>query len=129
MEENANNQAIPAEANKSAAVEEHVDVLTDTKIAVKTSAAHPHKLGILNNVTVSLTVEVGRAQIKIRDLLNLTKGSIIELDKSAGEPVDVYVNSKLISIGNVITANGKYCVRLTSMPDNEDIEVRPDDDQ
>lgn len=78
----------------------------------------PTKLGILNDVAILLTIEVGRAQIKIRDLLNLTKGSVIELNKLAGEPVDVYANGKLISIGNIITANGKYCVRLTSIPDN-----------
>lgn len=78
----------------------------------------PHKLGILNDVSIALTIEVGRAQIKIRDLLNLSKGSIIELNKSAGDPVEIYANGKLISVGNIITANGKYCVRLTSMPQN-----------
>lgn len=128
--ENTNNQTDQVEDEKKSpeipgddASQQHHD---ESK-AEKSSGAHSHKLGILNNVTVSLTVEIGRAHIKIRDLLNLTKGSIIELNKSAGEPVDVYVNGKLISVGNVITANGKYCVRLTSMPDNEDIEVRQDD--
>jgi flagellar motor switch protein FliN len=86
----------------------------------------PQKLGILNNVSISLTIEVGRAQLKIRDLLNLSKGSIIELNKSAGDPVDIYANGKLISIGNIITANGKYCVRLTSMPDSGDLGVESD---
>ena len=76
----------------------------------------PNKLGILDEVTVAVTIEIGRAQIKIRDLLNLTKDSIIDLDKLAGEPVDVYVNGKLISKGNIITVNGKYCVRLISIP-------------
>jgi flagellar motor switch protein FliN len=77
----------------------------------------PNKLGILNDVTIVLTIEIGRAQIKIRDLLNLSKDSIIDLNKSAGEPVDIYANGKLIAQGNIITANGKYCVRLTAMPD------------
>ena len=77
-----------------------------------------NKLDILNDLTISLTIEVGRAQIKIRDLLNLAKGSIIELDKAAGDPVDIYANGKLISIGSIITANGKYCVRLMSIPEN-----------
>lgn len=79
----------------------------------------PNKLGILNDVSILITIEIGRTNIKIRDLLNLTKDSIIDLNKMAGEPVDVYANGKLISKGNIITANGKYCVRLTSMPDKE----------
>jgi flagellar motor switch protein FliN/FliY len=86
----------------------------------------PNKLGILNDVSILLTIEVGRAQIKIRDLLSLTKGSVIELNKLAGDPVDVYANGKLISIGNIITANGKYCVRLTSIPENNKIGVPSD---
>ncbi len=78
----------------------------------------PNKMGILNDVSILLTIEVGRAQIKIRDLLNLTKGSIIELNKLAGDPVEIYANGKLISTGTIITANGKYCVRLISIPEN-----------
>lgn len=83
----------------------------------------PGKLGILNEVSITLTIEIGRAQIKIRDLLSLSKGSIIELNKSAGEPVDIYANGKLISTGTIITANGKYCVRLTSIPENSKIGI------
>lgn len=75
----------------------------------------PSKLGILNDVSILVTIEIGRTQIKIRDLLNLNKDSIIDLNKLAGDPVDVYANGKLISKGNIITANGKYCVRLTSI--------------
>lgn len=72
-------------------------------------------MDFLNEVPIALTIEVGRTQIKIRDLLNLSKDSIIDLNKGAGEPVDIYANGKLISRGNIITANGKYCVRLTSI--------------
>src|SRR5688572_9750045 len=57
------------------------------------------KLNILNDVSILLTIEIGRAQIKIRDLLNLSKGSVLELNKLAGDPVDVYANGKLVSIG------------------------------
>lgn len=72
-------------------------------------------MDFLNDVSIAITIEVGRTQIKIRDLLNLSKDSIIDLNKGAGEPVDIYANGKLISRGNIITANGKYCVRLTSI--------------
>ena len=72
-------------------------------------------MGFLNDVSIALTIEIGRTQIKIRDLLNLTKDSIIDLNKTSGEPVDIYANGKMISRGHIITANGKYCVRLTSI--------------
>ncbi len=73
------------------------------------------KFGILNDVPIVMTIEVGRTQIKIRDLLNLTKDSILDLNKQAGDPVDIYANGNLIAKGNIITANGKYCVRLISL--------------
>src|SRR5579883_2908607 len=80
-----------------------------------------NNLGVLNNVSITLTIEIGRAQIKIRDLLKLSKGSIVELNKSAGEPVDIYANGKLIAMGNIITANGKYCVRITSIANKSNL--------
>lgn len=94
-----------------------VTVTTPPESKNKETLFDPSKLGILNDVTITLTIEIGRAQIKIRDLLNLTKDSIIDLNKLAGEPVDIYANGKLISKGNIITANGKYCVRLTAIPE------------
>lgn len=84
------------------------------------------KLGILNDVYIILSIEIGRSQIKIRDLLKLSKGSIIELDKLATEPVDIYANGKLIALGNIITANGKYCVRLTSINEKNKSGAQPD---
>ena len=85
----------------------------------------PTKMGILNDVNIAITIEVGRAQVKIRDLLNLTKGSIIELDKLSGEPVEVFANGKFISLGEIITVNGKYCVRLSSFKETMQIGAKP----
>lgn len=93
--------------------------MSEVKDEVEVKEGQPlinaNDMDFLNDVQIVLTIEVGRTQIKIRDLLNLTKDSIIDLNKSAGEPVDVYANGKLISRGNIITANGKYCVRLTAV--------------
>lgn len=75
------------------------------------------KLGMINDLSVSITIELGRTQIKIKDLLALTKDSMLDLDKTAGEPVDIFANGKLIARGNIVSANGKYSVRLTSMPE------------
>ena len=93
-------------------------VTAEEKIDREVNLFDPEKLNILNDVSVLLTIEIGRAQIKIRDLLSLAKGSVLELNKLAGDPVDVYANGKLVSNGNIITANGKYCVRLISIPEN-----------
>lgn len=72
----------------------------------------PSKIGLLSDLNINVTIEIGRAELKIRDLLNLSKGSIIELNKMSGEPVEIYANGKLISLGEIITVNGRYCVRL-----------------
>jgi flagellar motor switch protein FliN/FliY len=74
-----------------------------------------NKIDLLADLNVTLTVEVGRANIKIRDLLNLRKDSIVELDKAAGDPVEIYANGRLISKGNIIVVNGKYCIKLTAI--------------
>jgi flagellar motor switch protein FliN/FliY len=92
---------------------------TESEEPTPSNLFNANDLGILNEVSITLSIEIGRAQIKIRDLLNLTKDSIIDLNKLAGEPVDIYANGKLISKGNIITANGKYCVRLLSIPNTK----------
>ena len=112
------------EKDKSGAKPE--DAAGKTDIATGESLFDATRLGILNDVAISLTIEVGKAQIKLRDLLNLSRGSVIELNKSAGDPVDVYANGKLISTGNIITANGKYCVRLVSISEHGKAEVHSD---
>lgn len=114
----ANDIANPVETKQQATMQPEILEKQDEKPETKTKGENlfdMSKMGLLNDVFIQLTIEIGRAHIKIRDLLNLSKGSIVELDKLAGEPVSVYANGKLISMGNIITANGKYCVRLTSI--------------
>lgn len=79
-----------------------------------TTALNPDFERLLD-VNMSLSIEIGRAQIKLQDLLNLNKGAIIELDKLSGEPLDIYANGKLIAHGEVISINGKYGIRITSV--------------
>ncbi len=68
---------------------------------------------VLQNITVTLTVEVGRAMIKIRDLMRLTQGSVVELDQIAGEPLDLLVNKTVVAQGEVVLVNDRYGIRLT----------------
>lgn len=69
-------------------------------------------IDILNDVVMDITVEIGRAKMKISDLLNLKKGSVIELAQGADEPLHIFANDKLIAKGVIISANGKYCVKI-----------------
>ena len=73
------------------------------------------KLGLLYDIDVSLTIELGSKKIKIKDLLNLNKNSVIALDKNAGDPLDVKVNGHLVARGEVVVVNEKYGIRLTEV--------------
>ena len=70
---------------------------------------------VLQNIPVTISVEVGRTAIKIRDLMRLTQGSVVELDRLAGEPLDLLVNNTLVAQGKVVLINERYGVRLTSV--------------
>ncbi len=67
------------------------------------------------DVPVTLSMEVGRARIPIRNLLQLNQGSVVELDRAAGEPLDVLVNGTLIARGEVVVINEKFGIRLTDV--------------
>lgn len=69
-------------------------------------------LDLIMDVNLSLTLEVGRTKISVRNLLALTQGSVVELDKLAGEPLDVLVNGTLVAHGEVVTVNDKFGIRL-----------------
>jgi flagellar motor switch protein FliN/FliY len=68
---------------------------------------------VVQNVPVTLSVEVGRAVLKIRDLIRLTQGSVVELDRMAGEPLDLLVNNTVVAQGEVVLVNERYGIRLT----------------
>ena len=70
---------------------------------------------VLQNIPVTISVEVGRTAIKIRDLMRLTQGSVVVLDRLAGEPLDLLVNNTLVAQGEVVLINERYGVRLTSV--------------
>lgn len=73
------------------------------------------KLDLLLDVPLELSVELGRARMSIQDLLNLSPGSVIELDKIAGEPLDLLVNGRLVARGEAVVVNDKFGVRITDI--------------
>jgi flagellar motor switch protein FliN len=72
-------------------------------------------LDVILDVPVTISLEVGRARIPIRNLLQLNQGSVVELERAAGEPLDVYVNDTLIAQGEVVVVNDRFGVRLTDV--------------
>jgi flagellar motor switch protein FliN len=78
-------------------------------------AVDNEKMDVILDIPVTLSLEVGRTQIPIRSLLQLTQGSVVELERLAGEPLDVMVNGTLIAHGEVVVVNEKYGIRLTDV--------------
>ncbi len=73
------------------------------------------ELDVILDIPVSISMEVGRTSITIRNLLQLNQGSVIELDRLAGEPLDVLVNGTLIAHGEVVVVNEKFGIRMTDV--------------
>ncbi len=72
-------------------------------------------LDVILDVPVTLSMEVGRTRIPIRNLLQLNQGSVVELERGAGEPLDVFVNGTLVAHGEVVVVNDKFGIRLTDV--------------
>jgi len=72
-------------------------------------------LDLLMDVDMKLTVELGRARLKFRDVLNLTSGSVVELAKLTSEPVDIIVNGALLATGEVVVVDDHFAVRITKL--------------
>ncbi|QCR43439.1 flagellar motor switch protein FliN [Curtobacterium sp. SGAir0471] len=74
-------------------------------------------LGRINNVEMTLTVEIGRTRMSVRDVLGMEPGAVVELDRSAGAPADVLLNGRLIAHGEVVVVDQDYAVRITRILD------------
>ena len=85
------------------------------KKADEKSGLKDKNLNLILDIPLKVTVELGRTKMPVSELLNLTQGSVIELNKLAGEPMEVYVNDKLIARGEAVVVNEKFGVRLTDI--------------
>lgn len=79
------------------------------------SSSDEVKLDVILDVPVTVSLEIGRTKINIRNLLQLNQGSVVELDRFAGEPMDVLVNGTLVAHGEVVVVNDKFGIRLTDI--------------
>jgi flagellar motor switch protein FliN/FliY len=73
------------------------------------------KLDVILDIPITIAMEIGRTQLSIRNLLQLNQGSVVELDRFAGEPMDVLVNGTLVAHGEVVVVNEKFGIRLTDV--------------
>ncbi|MGF1911090.1 flagellar motor switch protein FliN [Vibrio kasasachensis] len=89
------------------------DELQDTSTPI--SDDERRKLDTILDIPVTISMEVGRSQISIRNLLQLNQGSVVELERLAGESLDVLVNGTLIAHGEVVVVNDKFGIRLTDV--------------
>jgi flagellar motor switch protein FliN/FliY len=87
----------------------------DEKPTVAETSPPARRLELLLDVPLEVSVELGRARMSIQDLLNLSPGSVVELDKIAGEPLDILINDRLIARGEAVVVNDKFGVRITDI--------------
>lgn len=87
----------------------------------------PRGIDLLSDVNLNVKIELGRTRMLVEDVLKLCEGAVVELDKLAGDPVDVYVNDRPIARGEVLVLNDNFCVRINEIidPDNEDDKAHP----
>ncbi len=102
-----------AEGSTDAAEAVELDELQEEHAPL--SGDERRKLDTILDIPVTISMEVGRAKISIRNLLQLNQGSVVELERVAGEPLDVLVNGTLIAHGEVVVVNDKFGIRLTDV--------------
>lgn len=81
----------------------------------KTKTFHPSNIDLLMDVSLRVSVELGRTRMQLAQILELQHGSVIELDRLAGDPVDIFVNDCMVARGEVVIVDDKFGVRITEM--------------
>ena len=93
--------------------------MPDFSVEALGPAAQP--IDLLNDVELDVKVELGRCRMAVDEVLRLTEGSVVELDKLAGDPVDVLVNGRLVARGEVLVLNDTFCVRVNEIIAGEQV--------
>lgn len=133
--ENTKNEGEPLEesnkpknetaSDKKRVVPEEVGVQQPPQFAdlkeVEMQVAEKKKIDFLYDIKLDVNIELGRAELKVKDILSLHAGSIVELNRLAGDPVEIVVNNKLIARGEVIVIDDNFAVRVTDIMDPAEI--------
>ncbi|QDU72166.1 flagellar motor switch protein FliN [Mucisphaera calidilacus] len=95
---------------------DEAQLLADNEIGEDSETGHA--IEILGDVELDCSIELGRTEMLVEDVLRLAEGSVVELDKLAGDPVDVYVNERLVARGEVLVLNDNFCIRISEIVAN-----------
>ena len=120
-------------ADAQASLNEMRDSVDDAGGAEEPAAAetaehrggHADGIELLSDVDLEVAIELGRTEMLVEDVLKLGEGSVVELDKLAGDPVDVHVNGRLVARGEVLVLNDNFCIRISEIVAN--LEEQTDD--
>jgi len=85
------------------------------ELAKQQNGSSGHSIDLLRDVELNVKIELGRAKMYVEDVLKLSEGSVVELDKLAGDPVDIFVNERLVARGEVLVLNDNFCVRVNQI--------------
>ncbi len=107
--------ALAEQDDAEQAVEAEPAELDEFSGGIAGSEMHDENLNVILDIPVTISMEIGRTKVSIRNLLQLNQGSVVELDRLAGEPMDVLVNGTLIAHGEVVVVNEKFGIRLTDV--------------
>ncbi len=113
--EDSNNAIDPAGTAEETAAKANFDQLEQSAASSSDHSPKDVDLNVILDVDITLELEVGRTTMSVRDLLQLNQGSVVELDRLAGEPLDVLVNGTLVAHGDVVVVNNNYGIRLTDV--------------
>ncbi len=109
-------QDVLAEAQASVSqLQDDVDALGGDGSLDPLAADAAEGIELLGDVELNVTIELGRTEMLVEDVLRLQGGSVVELDKLAGDPVDVYVNGRLVARGEVLVLNDNFCIRISEI--------------
>ena len=94
-------------------------------LAVASMASEPAPIDMLYDVELDVKIELGRTHLPVEDILRLREGSVVQLDKDAGAPVEVLINGRLVAEGEVLVLNDFFCVRVTNILSNKERAIAP----
>jgi flagellar motor switch protein FliN/FliY len=109
-----------AEGEDSAHRAAHISGIELADLGVEAGSGAPRgdpgrNIELLKDVALRVKVELGRGKMLLQDVLRLTEGSVVELEKLAGDPLEIYVNDRLVGKGEVLVLNENFCVRITQI--------------
>ncbi len=108
-------ETLPVEETPPTAEETTTTEKNSLEDDLAAAAPDVQNIGVLLDIDMKVTVELGRAKMKIRDIMNLSPGSVVELGKSPSEPVDILVNGVLLARGEVVVVDEQFAVRINKL--------------